>query len=83
MADLLVPWRRRDESDGAWYATFKTDHELHLLLTVFQDAKGLWHGLVEMKFEVGPHWRNPSPFATDELAKQWAEGQAEKLRDLR
>lgn len=85
MAELLLPWR---ENLGArWTATFQDsdDDAPLLLLTAFMDPDGLWRGLVELKYQFGPEWKSPapSPFATAELAKQWAEAQAEKLRDYR
>lgn len=86
IAELLVPWKQAPSpkaENGPWRATFETDHGTALLLQVFKDKDGLWQGLVELKYQMGPDWRSPSPFATADLAKQWAEGQAEKLRDLR
>lgn len=82
MADLLMPWR--EGLGPRWTATFQAaDDAPRMLLTAFIDRDGLWHALVELKYSFGPEWKSPSPFATAELAKQWAEGQAEKLRDYR
>ena len=82
MAELLVPWH--EGLGPRWTATFQADNDApQLLLTAFMDPDGLWRGLVELKYSFGPDWKSPSPFDTPELAKEWAEAQAEKLRDYR
>lgn len=80
MADLLIPWRETPAL--RWVASYQTAGPV-LLLTAFIDRDGLWHAVVELKYNFGPEWKAPSPFATAELAKQWAEAEAEKLRDFR
>lgn len=85
MAELLVPWKPKaspEGGNGPWQASFQTAGPV-LLLTVFMDGDGLWHAVVELKYSFGPDWKSPSPFATAELAMEWAEGQAEKLKDWR
>jgi hypothetical protein len=79
--ELLDPWHQ-DEGDGPWWASFQTAGPV-LLLTAYKGPDGLWRAVVEMKNLFGPDWKSPSPFASAELARQWAESQAEKLRDWR
>lgn len=80
-ADLLVPWKQA-KGAARWFASFQTRGPV-LLLTAFMGPDSLWYGLVEQKYTFGPDWKSASPFANRELAQEWAEGQAEKLREWR
>lgn len=79
MATLAEPWAQIGGREGIWVAAYQPPDGPLLLLTVsLGSGDGLFHAVVEFRHSYGS-WRSPSPFATLELAQQWAEARAEQI----